>query len=57
MNAVLGEPMALDAADLFDLDVEFVAMSGDTDLSALSTPTSDGSACYNSMCCNSNWGC
>ncbi|WP_161790148.1 hypothetical protein [Streptacidiphilus carbonis] len=49
--------MALDAADLFDLDVEFVAMSGDTDLSALSTPTSDGSACYNSMCCNSNWGC
>jgi hypothetical protein len=57
MNTVLDKQSTEDEIDLFDLDVEYVPMPGQAELDALSTPTSDGSACYNSMCCNSNWGC
>jgi hypothetical protein len=42
---------------LFDLDIEFVPMADSPDAKLLSTPTSDGSACYHTMCCNSHWGC
>jgi hypothetical protein len=57
MNTALDKQSTEDEIDLFDLDVEYVPMPGQAELDALSTPTSDGSACYNSMCCNSNWGC